>query len=322
MRVKVIINGGGGSVRGEDLSLRIATAFARHGACASITQVEGEALEQATCAALAGRWDAIVAGGGDGTISTVAGLLAGQETPLGVLPLGTLNHFARDLGMPDTLEEAAATIAAGHLRTVDVAEVNGRVFINNSSVGLYADMVSERDRHRRRSGWRKGPAMLLASLRIFWRFGRRRLLVRAEGRQERLRTPLVFIGNNAYETSLPRPGTRQALDEGVLCLCVTRPRSRLGMLRLALRAAFGRLREERDFEMRRVPEVEIRSTSPVLRVSLDGEVATMATPLRYRIRPGALRVLAPPPGAAPGAVPERVSAAAGRPPPAGLPSPG
>ncbi|MFC7609960.1 diacylglycerol/lipid kinase family protein [Teichococcus aestuarii] len=108
----------------------------------------------------------------------------------------------------------------------------------------------------------------------------------------------------------------------MLCLCVTRPRSRLGMLRSALRAAFGRLREERDFEMRRVPEVEIRSTSPVLRVSLDGEVATMATPLRYRIRPGALRVLAPPPGAAPGAVPERVSAAAGRPPPADRPSPG
>ncbi|PHK96280.1 diacylglycerol kinase [Pseudoroseomonas rhizosphaerae] len=312
MRVKVIINAGGGSVRGEDLSLRIAAAFARHGVCASIAQVGGGEVLETARAALEEPWDAIVAGGGDGTIGTVAGLLAGSGTPLGVLPLGTLNHFARDLGIPAEPEAAAAIIAAGHLRRVDVAEVNGRVFINNSSVGLYADMVAERDRHRRRRGWRKGPAMLLASARIFLRFARRRLLVRSGGRQERLRTPLVFIGNNTYKTSLPHAGTRAALDEGTLCLCVTRHRSRLGLLRLGLRAALGRLRAERDFEMRCVTEAEIRSRSPVLRVSLDGEVATMATPLRYSIRPGALRVLAP----------EAVSAAADRPPPEGPPSPG
>lgn len=307
MRVKVIINAGGGSVGGRDLSGELTEAFAARGIAASVAQVQGEEIVPTAKAALGEPWDAIVAGGGDGTISAVAGVLAGAERPLGVLPLGTLNHFARDLGLPQDWREVVPVIAAGHVRRIDVAEVNGRVFINNSSVGLYADMVSERDRQRRRRGWRKGTAMLLAALRILRRFSRRRLLVRAEGRRQRVKTPLVFIGNNAYETSLPRPGTRCALDRGELCLCVTRHSSRWALFRLALRAAFNRLREERDFEMRAVREVEIHSRSPVLRVSLDGEVVTMRAPLRYRSRPGALRV---------------ITAAEDPPPPGGRPSPG
>ncbi|MFZ6761103.1 diacylglycerol/lipid kinase family protein [Pseudoroseomonas sp. WGS1072] len=297
MRIKVLVNAGGGSVRGRDLRAEIAAVFAAHGVAADVEQLGGDALAAAARAALAEGYEAVVAGGGDGTVSAVAGVLAGGEVPLGVLPLGTLNHFARDLGLPADWRQAAAQLARGQVRRIDVAEVNGRVFINNSSVGLYADMVSERDRERRRRGWRKGPAMLLACLRILRRFGLRRLTVRAAGRRERVKTPLVFIGNNDYETSLPRPGRRVALDRGHLCLCVTRHGSRLSLLRLALRAAFGRLREERDFEMRAVETAEIHARAPLLRVSLDGEVAMLRTPLRYRIRPGALRVLAadPPP---------------------------
>ena len=86
-----------------------------------------------------GEIDAVVVGGGDGSIRTVASVLAETSVPLGVLPLGTLNHFVKDLGIPLPLEEAAATIAAGHLRVVDLAEVNGRVFVNNVSLGLYAE---------------------------------------------------------------------------------------------------------------------------------------------------------------------------------------
>nr|WP_255528567.1 diacylglycerol kinase family protein [Roseomonas sp. KE0001] len=292
VRIKVLVNAGGGSVRGRELRAEIAAVFAAHGVAADVEQLGGDALAAAARAALAEGYEAVVAGGGDGTVSAVAGVLAGGEVPLGVLPLGTLNHFARDLGLPADWRQAAAQLARGQVRRIDVAEVNGRVFINNSSVGLYADMVSERDRERRRRGWRKGPAMLLACLRILRRFGLRRLTVRAAGRRERVKTPLVFIGNNDYETSLPRPGRRVALDGGHLCLCVTRHGSRLSLLRLALRAAFGRLREERDFEMRAVETAEIHARAPLLRVSLDGEVAMLRTPLRYRIRPGALRVLA------------------------------
>lgn len=297
MRIKVLVNAGGGSVQGRELRAEIAAVFAGHGVTADVEQLGGDGLAGAARAALAEGYEAVVAGGGDGTVSAVAGVLAGGEVPLGVLPLGTLNHFARDLGLPQDWRQAAAQLARGRVRRIDVAEVNGRVFINNSSVGLYADMVSERDRERRRHGWQKGPAMLLACLRILRRFGLRRLTVRAEGRRERVRTPLVFIGNNDYETSLPHPGRRAALDGGHLSLCVSRHGSRLSLLRLALRAAFGRLREERDCEIRAVETAEIHARAPMLRVSLDGEVAMIRTPLRYRIRPGALRVLAAdPPG--------------------------
>lgn len=293
MRVKVIINAGGGSVQGEDVTAALTAAFARHGVEAVVVEVQGEDLLAGALAALQEPWDALVVGGGDGTIGSIAGAMAGGERPLGVLPLGTRNHFVKDMRLPQEVEEAIAVIAAGHTRRIDVAEVNGRVFVNNSTVGLYADIVTEREREQRLRHLPKNPATLLATWRAMWRFGRRRLLVRAEGWGERLKTPLVFIGNNLYETTLPNPGRRQALDHGELCLCIARHESRLAMARMGLRAVLGRLREDRDFEMRAVREVEIRSPSPVLRVTLDGEVTTMSVPLRYRIRPGALRVFVP-----------------------------
>jgi len=293
MRVKVIINAGGGSVRGEDLTASLTAAFARHGVEAAVAELAGEDLLAGAEAALREPWDAIVVGGGDGTIGSIAGLLAGGERPLGVLPLGTRNHFVKDMRLPQEVEEAIAVIAAGHTKRIDVAEVNGRVFVNNSTVGLYADIVKEREREQRLFRLPKNPATLLATWRALWRFARRRLLVRAEGWGERMKTPLVFIGNNLYETSLPNPGRRQALDQGELCLCIARHKSRMAMARLGLRAVLGRLREDRDFEMRTVRELEIHSPLPVLRVTLDGEVTTMSMPLRYRIRPGALRVFVP-----------------------------
>ncbi|ONG47280.1 diacylglycerol kinase [Pseudoroseomonas deserti] len=293
MRLKILLNAAGGSAGDAGLPDRIASAFAQHGVAAEVASLPGHALQEAAREALEAGYDGVVAGGGDGTINAVAGVLAGSGRPFGVLPLGTLNHFARDLGLPRGLEAAAAVIAAGATRPVDVAMVNGRIFVNNSSVGLYADMVADRDRRRRQRGWRKGPAMLIAGWRAFRRFARRRLVVRAEGQQQVLRSPLVFVGNNLYETSLPRPGTRGALDRGELCLCVAKHQSRLGLLRMGLRAMLGRLRDERDLVYSSVTAVEIDSRLPVLRVSFDGEVTTMVPPLRYRSLPGELLVFAP-----------------------------
>ncbi|MDJ0391318.1 diacylglycerol kinase family protein [Roseomonas sp. E05] len=293
MRIKVIINAGGGSVRGEDVTQRLTDAFAQHGVEASVAEVEGAALRAAVQAALDEPWDGIVVGGGDGTIGTAAGLVAGTERPFGVLPLGTRNHFARDLGLPLEVEQAVAVIAAGHLRAIDVARINDRFFVNNATVGIYAEIVRGREYEQTRHGLPKNPATVLATLRALWRFTRHRLSVRAEGWGERLRTPLVFIGNNLYSTSLPNPGRRCALDRGELCLCIARHHSRSAIVRMFVRALRGRLREDRDFEMRAVPEVEIRSHRPSLSVTLDGEVLKMRSPLKCRSWPGALRVFAP-----------------------------
>ena len=148
MKVRVIVNKGGGTSKGDDEeTARIEAAFDAAGVDADVRATESDDIFDALAeAAKAPGLDAVVAGGGDGTLSCAAGHLAGSKRPLGILPLGTLNHLARDAGIPVKLEEAVAVIAAGHVRAIDVAEVNGRVFVNNSSVGLYPDMVRLRAR--------------------------------------------------------------------------------------------------------------------------------------------------------------------------------
>jgi diacylglycerol kinase family enzyme len=303
LRLRVLVNAGGGSVLGRDgLEPELREAFAHHGLDADICLLPGAELEAAAREALdqtgPGRhYDAVVAGGGDGTIGLVAGVMADSGRAFGVLPLGTLNHFAKDLGLPQDIDGAVAVIAARQLRSVDVAEVNGRIFVNNSSIGLYASMVAYRDRQRRRTGWGKWPAMALAFCRVVLRYPVRRVRVTAEGDdgawQRRYRTPLLFVGNNAYEVSLPRPGTRALLDDGKLSMFIVRHHRPWGLLKVAVRVMLGQLRHERDFESHLVTEAEIRSRSAWMRVSVDGEVTPMRPPLRYVIRPGALRVFAP-----------------------------
>jgi diacylglycerol kinase family enzyme len=229
--------------------------------------------------------------GDAGTVCAVAQVLAGGAVPLGILPLGTLNHFARDLGLPLDIRAAVAVIAAGRIATVDAAEVNGRVFVNNSSIGLYPNMVRDRDRQpRRRAKW---LAMALALLRVLRRPMARRLIIECGGRVERQRTPFAFIGNNVYDTTLPTLGRRATLSAGELCLFVAKPRSHLAAVGLMLRLALGRADQARDFESSIAKALEIDSRHRRLTIALDGEVLRLRTPLRYRSRPGALRVLVP-----------------------------
>jgi diacylglycerol kinase family enzyme len=303
LRLCVLVNAGGGSVQGRDLEPLLREAFEQHGLEATIRMLPGAELEAAAREALEQtgpdrHYDAVVAGGGDGTIGLVAGIMAGSGRAFGVLPLGTLNHFAKDLGLPQDIDGAVAVIAARQLHSVDVAEVNGRVFVNNSSIGLYASMVADRDRQQRRSGWGKWPAMTLAFWRVVLRYPLRRVRVLAQGGEagpwtRRYRTPLLFIGNNAYEVSLPRPGTRAVLDDGKLSMFIVRHRRPWGLLKVAARAMLGQLRHGQDFESHTVTQVEIQSRSAWMRVSVDGEVTPMRPPLRYAIRPRALRVFAP-----------------------------
>jgi diacylglycerol kinase family enzyme len=298
-RVGVLLNARGGTLRTTDIAAeqaRLAELFAVRGLEAEVEAVDGDAITERAREALErakrGELAAIVVGGGDGTLSAVAGVLAGTGVPLGILPLGTLNHFAKDLGVPIELEAAVNVVAGGKRRRVDVAEVNGRVFVNNSSVGIYPHMVLERER-RQSEGWSKWPAMAIAFLRMMRRFPRRKLLICSEGDVEPCRTPCLFVGNNAYGTGLTTLGTRARLDGGELCLYVARHGGPLGFARLAFLAALGRLDEEREFDTRRLSAAEIRSRTSRLLVARDGEVEAMRPPLRYRIRPGALDVFAP-----------------------------
>ena len=157
----------------------------------------------------------MVVGGGDGTLSAAAEALAGGDVPLGVLPLGTRNHFARDLGLPDwTSKRRLRVIAAGHVRRVDVGEVNGRVFINNCSLGVYPDLVRDRESAGVATDRRRFSAMVRAGWGSLRRFRVRTVTLRVDGRVWRATTPLVFVGNNRYETRLFGLGRRDGLEEG------------------------------------------------------------------------------------------------------------
>jgi diacylglycerol kinase family enzyme len=302
MRVTVIINQGSGAVRtakGEALAERVRQAFRAQGVDADIRTSAPEGLAAALERAVAEGADALVAGGGDGTISRAAGAVVAAGMTLGVLPLGTLNHFARDAGIPLDLDSAVAAIAAGHFRKVDVADVNGRVFVNTSSVGLYPMMVDAREAQQKRLGRSKRVAMLVASLRALRHFSRKRLSIRIAGREATIETPLLFVGNNRYDTNLLALGARARLDGGELCLYAPLARTRLHFLGLALRGLIGRIDQQRDFiALDGIAEAEIVAAAAALKVSTDGETTLMATPLRYRIHPGALRLLVPPAGEA------------------------
>lgn len=254
----------------------------------------GKQISDASAKALADGADVVVAGGGDGTINAVAAVLAGSGKPFGVLPLGTLNHFAKDLGIPLGLDAAVANIATGVRKNVDVGEVNGHVFLNNSSLGLYPDMVRDREKQQHRLGRTKWLAACWATLGALRRYPFLNLrLTLDDGKEQARRTPFVFIGNNEYTMHGFSAGAREALDRGKLSVYVAQRPGRLGLLRLGWRALCGRLAQEKDFDVLSAQILVIETRHTRIPVATDGEVTVMATPLHYRIRPGALCVIVP-----------------------------
>ena len=235
----------------------------------------------------------IVAGGGDGTVSSVAAALVDTDIVFGVLPLGTLNHFAKDLGIPLELADAIAVLAQGQATRVDVGEVNGRIFVNNSSLGLYPDIVRDRERQQRRLGRGKWPALAWASISALRRYPFLGVTLVVDGKQASCRTPFVFIGNNEYQMEGFRIGERAGLDAGRLSLYVAQRPGRWRLFLLFLRALVGRLRQARDFDAMPATEVLVQSRRRRLRVATDGEVTLMTPPLHYRSRPASLIVMRP-----------------------------
>jgi len=293
-RIPVLINRRGGAAsRDPNVGETVLNALDAAGVHGDIELIAGGDCS-VRCRAIAERGDALViVGGGDGTISAAASALVGTETALGILPLGTLNHFARDLGLPDDIQEAAKLIARGKTRRVDVAEMNDRIFINNSAIGLYPLMVLDRDLQRRRLGRSKRLAMIVASARTLVRFGHQRLTLTVNDEKERVDTPLLFVGNNDYRIDLGAPGQRESLEDGQLCVMVMRKKTRRGLIAASIRALFNRARDDDMEKIEGVERLRVSSHRGVIPVSLDGEVVGAQPPLDYRIRKGALRVIAP-----------------------------
>jgi diacylglycerol kinase family enzyme len=289
----VILNAASGAKDKEQVRDSLLRTFAESGFRATVELASGGEIENAARRALDGGAATVVAGGGDGTISTVAGILAGTPVALGVLPLGTLNHFAKDLKIPLDLESAVRNVCGGRTVQVDVGEVNGRVFVNNSSLGIYPHMVQEREQRQRRFGNPKWVAMARASLTVLRRWPLLNVRLQAEGQSVALKTPFVFVGNNRYEMENRALGTRTALDRGELSLVIARRTGRMDIVLAAANALLGGLRGSDDLATFAATELVVETRRKELRVAADGEVSVRRSPLHYRIRPGALRVIVP-----------------------------
>ncbi|MEY2578627.1 MAG: hypothetical protein QOI49_1451 [Verrucomicrobiota bacterium] len=273
---------------------RIAELFRMQGEEPRIVQPsEGQDIAAVARAAAESSERIVIAAGGDGTINAVVAALAGTDKVLGVLPVGTLNHFAKDLGIPLDLEAAVRTIGDGSIAAVDVGEVNGRIFINNSSLGIYPQIVSRREAQQQRLARGKWPAFFWATIQALRRFPFLDLRITFEGQQIFRRTAFLFVGNNEYEIAGFNLGSRTCINAGKLGLYLSHRTGRFGLFRLAFHALFGRVDQEKDFDAFCVTEARIETRKSRLLVALDGEVERMETPLQYRIRPAALHVLVP-----------------------------
>jgi diacylglycerol kinase family enzyme len=238
--VTCILNAGSGPGHGPDLGLEITRLLDASGFHATVVTVAdgAEVVSQARQALELGHL--ILAGGGDGTVNAVASTLVGTDGVLGVLPLGTCNHFARDLGLPLDLRSAVHTALNGRVRAVDVGEVNGQIFLNNSSLGIYSKLVFGRIAEERQ-GHRKLIALAMAAVSCLRHPYPLLVRLQCDGGDVMVRrTPLLFVGNNRYDTMGLRIGRRSQLDAGQLWMCVAQDIGYAGLVGLTMRALRGR----------------------------------------------------------------------------------
>lgn len=267
---------------------------------AALESVGGFAIRELEPATLASHvQDAIRSGatriliaGGDGSIAGAANALAGHHAELAILPCGTLNHLAKDLGLPLDLEQAARVARDGVAVPVDAAFVNDRIFLNTSSVGAYVSFVRARERLERRLGYH--IATLVAAAKLLVGMPTFRVSVNVEGLARQYVTPLVFIGVGERELKLPTLGARVPNGRPGLHVMVVRRRSGARALATALAAAARGVRAVAKTPAMDAFVVDACTIeSRTRRLAIDGEIVTEVPPLRFRHIPGHLRVVAP-----------------------------
>lgn len=284
----VVINREGGAAArlGDSLGHKVRKAFAATGQPINLQLVCARDFEGAIAATSA---PVVVTGGGDGTLASAAAVLAGEGRCLGVLPLGTRNHFARDIGLDGTLEQAAQVAAHGRCVPVDVGYAGERLFLNNASLGIYARMVEDRDR-RRLPKW---LATMPAAMRVLLWPQTRRLDLEIDGKRRRVKTPLLFIGNNHYSLDKGRIGQRASLNDGRLSVLAVAQRGGPGLLFAALRMVRGKVDLHADFAAFETARKVTAFRHGAHHLALDGEVVELDFPLTFRIAPGGLKVMLP-----------------------------
>lgn len=237
--------------------------------------------------------EVLVVGGGDGTVSTAAGMVSETDIALAVIGLGTKNNFARDLGIPEEPEEAIRLLDRMDLRQIDMGEVNGHRFVNNATIGLYPRIVEEREKAMQKNGWKKWAAHTSATFKVLWWLPQMRLIVRNESRNTSRFIPFLFVGNNEYEGKMIGEFRRATLDGGKLWFCMPQASGIRPLLRMALQLNFRGFRGVENLETELVDSLTVYSLKRSLKVAIDGENHKLTTPLRFSIHKKVLRVVVP-----------------------------
>ncbi|HEV7588252.1 MAG TPA: diacylglycerol kinase family protein [Longimicrobium sp.] len=257
-----------------------------------------DGLEAAIREAAEGGARRVLVAGGDGTIATAAAVACDTGVELALVPAGTLNHFARDLGIPLELDEALELAAGGAPRGVDIGFVNDRVFLNTSSVGAYVGFVRTRERLERWMGYRF--ASFLSGLRVMTRLRSFDVQVRVEGQAKSYRTAMVFIGVGERETRIPTFGGRVKDGKAGLHVIAVRGKAVARLTALGVEAAARGLEvatRKPELDAFLVEECTIVMPKRLSYLAVDGEILRMPTPFNYRLAREALQVVAPPPHA-------------------------
>lgn len=296
MKVGIILNQQAGSLVDRPLDgakQAIRAAFERRGAEVDLHTVDGAQCTETIQRVLDSDAEIVVIGGGDGTLHSAVKLALPTGKTLGVIPLGSLNLLARDLHMPLELEAAAEALAAGRVRVIDIAEVNGEPYTNSSILGFYPQVVQERERQRKQHRLLKWPGAALALAKTLYKLPL--LDVRLDWGEgpKRMRTPILVVSNNVYDDGFGLVLTRQSLDAGKLGVYVARERNAFAMLRLMGRLVAGSWKQDEALDTYAVTSLTVHSRRHRLKMVNDGEIRKLHAPLHYRIRPGALKVLAP-----------------------------
>jgi diacylglycerol kinase family enzyme len=299
MKTYAVVNLRAGTALGlspEAMREAISAPFVAQGHTTSVDCLPPEQIEDAIEKALSGNIDALIIGGGDGTIRSAARHLMGSNTALGILPLGTMNRLAKDLAIPLTLPQAAEFLSTAQPMHIDVAKVNGSIFLCNSLMGATLRFSVGRARLRGRPATERLPKYFGLIRDILSSRGKISIAVDNGRELLRIRALSVAVTNNGYDESTPWL-RRPQLDRGKLTMYVSKHHSGWGLARAVARAMLGRW--DGDPEMAKLTGTQfvIYSPSSRKRLANDGEISKFDTPLRYEIVPRALRVLASPPDA-------------------------
>ena len=292
--VWLIANTGSGRRTGKLAAERVISRFASSGVQVQLHVAKsGDELGPLARRALGAGCRTVIVAGGDGSVAAVAAVLAGTGASMGVLPLGTFNYFARGLGLPVEPDQAADVCLNGRVREVEVGEVNGHLFLNSASVGLYVAVLKVRRAMYSRWGRSRLAGYWSVLVMLLRARAPMQLRLHDSTASVALRTPMVFVTRSPYQVdTFGLPG-RDRIAGGELAFFAAGATGRLGMLHLGLRFLARRLRPGQDMRVTFAREAQIDLPGRRVRLALDGERMLMQPPLQFRVRPAALRVMVP-----------------------------